>query len=58
MSKVESLAREKDLNNFLKEHESDTYSKAYIYLRNLVQASTDQAQREARHRALESVLLN
>ncbi len=58
MSKVETLAREKDLNKFLKEHESNTYSKAYIYLRNLVQASIDQAQREARHRALESILLS
>jgi hypothetical protein len=58
MSKVETLAREKDLNKFLKEHESNTYSKAYIYLRNLVQASTDQAQREARLKALESVLLS
>jgi hypothetical protein len=58
MSKVETLAKEKDLNKFLKEHESKTYSKAYIYLRNLVQASTDQAQREARLRSLESVLLS
>jgi len=58
MSKVETLAREKDLNKFLKEHESNTYSKAYVYLRNLVQASTDQAQREARLRSLESVLLS
>jgi hypothetical protein len=58
ISKVETLAKEKDLGKFLKEHEGATYSKAYIYLRNLVQASTDQAQREARNKVLESVLLS
>lgn len=58
MSKVETLAKERDLDKFLKEHEDATYSKAYIYLRNLVQASTDQAQRDARNKVLESVLLS
>ncbi|MEW6002016.1 MAG: DUF262 domain-containing protein [Nitrospirota bacterium] len=55
MSKVETLTKEKDPEKFLKEH--DSYSKAYNYFRNLVQASTDQAQREARNKVLESVLL-
>jgi hypothetical protein len=58
MSKVETLAKEKDPEKFLKEHEDDSYSKAYVYFRNLVQASTDQAQREARNLVLESVLLS
>ncbi|MFH0933002.1 MAG: DUF262 domain-containing protein [Nitrospirota bacterium] len=58
MSKVETLAKEKDLDKFLKEHEGATYSKTYIYLRNLVQASTDQTQRDARNKVLESVLLS
>lgn len=58
MSKVETLAKERDLDKFLKEHERATYSKAYIYLRNLVQASTDQTQRDARSKVLESVLLS
>jgi len=58
MSKVETLAKERDLEKFLKEHESSIYSKAYIYLRNLVQASTDQTQREERNKVLESVLLS
>ncbi len=58
MSKVETLAKERDLDKFLKEHGGATYSKAYIYLRNLVQASTDQAQRDARNKVLESVFLS
>lgn len=58
MSKVETLAKERDLDKFLKEHGGATYSRAYIYLRNLVQASTDQAQRDARNKVLESVFLS
>ncbi|HYA12427.1 MAG TPA: DUF262 domain-containing protein [Thermodesulfovibrionales bacterium] len=58
MSKVETLAKERDLDKFLKEHEGAIYSKAYIYLRNLVQASIDQTQREAREKVLGSVLLS
>lgn len=58
MSKVDTLAKEKNPEKFLKEHEEDSYSKAYVYFRNLVQASTDQAQREARNIVLESVLLS
>lgn len=57
MSKAETLARERDLEKFLKEHAGTSYSKAYIYLNNLVQASTDQTQREERNKVLESVLL-
>jgi hypothetical protein len=58
MSKVDTLAREKNPEKFLKEHEDESYSKAYVYFRNLVQASTDQAPREARNIVLESVLLS
>jgi hypothetical protein len=58
MSKVDTLAKEKNPEKFLKENEEDSYSKAYVYFRNLVQASTDQAQREARNIVLESVLLS
>ncbi|MGB9715871.1 MAG: DUF262 domain-containing protein [Thermodesulfovibrionales bacterium] len=57
ISKVEALSKEKNPEKFLKEHEDESYSKAYVYFRNLVQSNTDQAQREARNIVLESVLL-
>ncbi|MGQ9569819.1 MAG: hypothetical protein ACUVUQ_03060, partial [Thermodesulfovibrionales bacterium] len=57
ISKVDALSKEKNPDKFLKEHEDESYSKAYVYLRNLVQANTEQVQREARNIVLESVLL-
>ncbi len=56
MAKVETLARERAPEKFLKEHGNDAYSKAYTYFRNAIQASTDQSQREARNKVLGSIL--
>lgn len=58
IAKVETMAKEKEPEKFLKEHEGESYSNAYAYFRNSVQASTDQTQREARNRILESILLS
>jgi hypothetical protein len=57
ISKVDILSKEKNPERFLKDHEDESYYKAYVYFRNLIQSSSDQAQREARNKVLESVLL-
>jgi hypothetical protein len=55
MGKVTVLSRIRDIK-LLREYENDLWSKAYIYLKNSVQSSTDKPQREARHEILKSVL--
>lgn len=57
MAKVEQLSKEKDPEQFSKEQKGNDYIAAYKYFRNSVQASTDQPQRQARHEALNAVLL-
>ena len=57
MARVATLSKEKDVNNFLREHENDAYSMAYNYLRTSTRAGADQQQREARNKILERVLL-
>jgi len=57
METVATLSKEKDIINFSRANEIDSYSIAYDYLKNSVRASTDQQQREARNKILENILL-
>ena len=52
MRKVEELARQPDLDVFLRSQEAGAYTLAHRYFSNVVGASTDEAQRRARHDAL------
>lgn len=56
MQKVEELARQTDLDLFLQSQQAGAYTVAHRYYSNATGASTEAAQRVARHGALLSVL--
>jgi hypothetical protein len=58
MEKVTTLSKERDVNAFLREYQGSPYIEAYDYLKNSLKTGSDQPQREARNRILESILLN
>ncbi len=57
MQKVTAVTKEKDLDVFLQDHQSDVFAEAFLYAKSLVRGSTDRQQREERNKILESVLL-
>jgi hypothetical protein len=58
MATVATLSKEKDIINFSRAKENETYSMAYDYLRNSVKRSSDREQREERNRILANILLS
>ena len=56
MQKVEELARQTDLDVFLQSQQAGAYTLAHRYYSNATGASTEEAQRAARHGALLAVL--
>lgn len=58
MEKVKELSKLKEVN-FLREYiKNDIYSKAYSYLKNSAQSSSEKKQRESRYEILKSLLLS
>ena len=57
MEQVDELARQQDLESFLREDRSEGYRLAFRYLENARGASTDLAQRQARVDALTEAVL-
>ena len=57
MTNVDTLAKERDPEQFMEQNKGDEYIEAYKYFRNSIGASTDKSQRELRHEALSNALI-